>query len=227
MALFKSQVLTQASGSVGGLTYTRTGSGMVLRAKSMPVNPNTDNQQAIRSNFSTLTQMWMYDLDETERQSWIEYASNVSRKNKLGDTIFITGQNWFIRNNVVRLQCGLPLTRQINLAVFNVGPPPSKVTAVQDPGDDALTLNWTLSPTPTPVANVAMYLSRPHSSTVNFFKGPYLFDRVVASNTTTGQFASGRNWYTGQRIFVRLRALYADGRVSDSSDTSFVMEFDL
>ena len=49
---FTSQVYTQASGSVGGLTYSHNRSGMYTRARSTPTDPASTLQLERRSNFS-------------------------------------------------------------------------------------------------------------------------------------------------------------------------------
>ena len=38
----------QRSGSIGGATWSHNSSGAYIRARSIPVNPNTDRQNAVR-----------------------------------------------------------------------------------------------------------------------------------------------------------------------------------
>ena len=53
--LFKSAAFTQASGSVGGLTFAHNRGGMYTRARSIPVNPKT--QQTGRCREAQWSQM--------------------------------------------------------------------------------------------------------------------------------------------------------------------------
>jgi len=104
MALFKSQVLTQASGSVAGLTYSRGRSGLVLRNRTIPVNTQTARQSAVRNALTTLVIAWIETLTAAQRAAWELYAANVPVTNALGDSRNISGQNWFIAANTPRIQ---------------------------------------------------------------------------------------------------------------------------
>lgn len=104
MALFKSHVLTQASGSVAGLTYSRSRAGLVLRNRSTPVNRQTSRQLAVRNAITILVNTWTETLTQAQRNRWNVYAANVPITNRLGDQRTTTGQNWFIASNTPRIQ---------------------------------------------------------------------------------------------------------------------------
>jgi hypothetical protein len=59
------------SGSInkqaGGHTFTKNN---VVRRRVVPVNPKTEDQQAIRSAFSFLTTAWSETLTDPQRQAW-------------------------------------------------------------------------------------------------------------------------------------------------------------
>ena len=67
---FKSALVTQASGSVGGMTFSRNRYGMYTRAKGLPVNPNSEFQQAVRQIFSGLSSAWNGVLTSGQRSGW-------------------------------------------------------------------------------------------------------------------------------------------------------------
>jgi hypothetical protein len=222
MALFKSQNLTQASGSVGGLTFTRTPSGMVMRARSMPVNPRTALQQVVRNAFAQLAVRWVQTLTEDQRIGWADYGAAVTRRNKLGDQFHLSGLAEYQRANVPRVQAGLAI---IDTApgVFDSGEPldnfrlsqsittPFAVTALWGAIDDT-------------DANVLIYVSKPRNQSINFFKGPYQFNAVEAAEDTPTILTPNPTWVKGQVLFVRAQISYSDGRLSPDSNVRFVLE---
>ena len=221
MALFKSQVLTQASGSVGGLTYTRTPSGMVIRARSMPVNPSTNRQQIIRGAVSTLATYWVETMSDSERQGWIDYAANVTRRNKLGDQIHISGLNEFIRSNSIRLQTGNAMVVDAPTIYDTGAPMEGGVITQAETTPFAVTLTWTGAADPSTTA--VIYVSKPQNSTINFFKGPYQLQEAVGAGPGTATLTPGAGWVAGNKIFVRARLYYEDGRLSAATEYSFLL----
>lgn len=218
--LFKSQVLTQASGSVGGATYTRTASGMVMRGRAMPVNPNTGRQQVVRNAVSSLSQLWSSTLEPEERDSWTLYANNVMRPNKLGDMIKLSGISMFVRCNTPRVQAGLPVVTT-GPSVFSLGSAVSNLALTQDDEDPyLLDLSWTA---PGSARNVLIYLSRPISGAINFFRGPWMFTAKVLGTTSsfTGIYVDGMS--QGQQVRARVRVSYDDGRLSSPKEVGVVL----
>lgn len=222
MALFKSQLVTQASGSIGGATFTRTRSGMVLRARAMPVNPASQYQQAIRSAQSVISTDWQATLTDLQREGWENYAAQVSRKNKLGDTIYLTGQQMFVRCNVPRIQAGLAPVLD-GPTEFNLGDPISDFAArVEVDTVNSLVVDWTSI---AGSAQVLFYVSRPMATTRNFFKGPYRFNVNAPGDEGTFTLETNRlpqPIATGNKVVVRARVSYADGRLSDAVTTTFI-----
>jgi len=104
---FKSAIVTQASGSIGGLTAAHNKGGMYLRSRATPVNPQTAAQVAIRNAMSQLTTAWQETLTAAQRDAWRTYAENVLLPDKLGEPRNIGGIGMYIRSNVPRLQAGL------------------------------------------------------------------------------------------------------------------------
>lgn len=225
MAIFKSQVLTQASGSVGGMTYTRTSSGMTLRARSMPVNPSTSRQQVVRNAMSELTTAWVETLTEPQRIGWADYARNVSVRNKLGDAIHLSGISMYIRCNTPRLQVreyapSEGIGRLDNApTIFDTGEP--LIAGVVSQG--ALTpftveLGWS-NPAGAVGDVVVVYVSKPQNQSVNFFRGPYQYNALALLDIETAvDLIPNPTWIAGQVIHVRARILYADGRLSPATE---------
>jgi hypothetical protein len=218
--LFKSQVYTQASGSIGGVTYSHNRGGLYTRGRSIPVNPNSNEQQTVRAAFGSLAQRWNNIVTQAQRDAWENYAALTPVTNRLGDELILSGQQMYIRCNTVRVQAGV--------AEVDAGP-----TA---PGNTALTL-ITLSPVVTSFdvnytntdpwaittgGGLNIQTSRGQSPTINYFKGPFRFKEAALGNTATpptspvnmSEDAFGGAHVIGQRSYVRARAFESDGRIS-------------
>lgn len=194
MALFKSQVLTQASGSVGGLTYSHARGGMYMRARSVPVNPQTQRQVNVRVALAMYSQMWLSALTQTQRDAWEVYAANVPVKNRVGDTIFLSGQNQFIRSNVPRAQATTELLLVPSLNAILDAPttfdlPTIGITVVgsltASTEDLVIAIGAGQSWINDEQNALLIYMGRPRNATRNFFKGPYRLAAVIRGDAGT------------------------------------------
>jgi len=95
--------ITQMSGSIAGNTFARNRYGNYVRSRTKPVNPNSAAQTRIRDIIAYLTHVWADIITTQQRADWGVYASNVNMKNKLGETINLSGFNHYIRSNSCRL----------------------------------------------------------------------------------------------------------------------------
>jgi len=108
MALFKpGPAIADIRGKVGGTVFSRNRYGNYMRNLTVPVNPNSQRQQAVRNIMAFLVNAWAQVLTANQRAQWAVYAANVNFTNKLGETITLTGFNHFIRSNVAAQNCGL------------------------------------------------------------------------------------------------------------------------
>lgn len=180
----------------------------------------------MRTIMSQLAQAWQEELTEAERETWITYANAVTVRNKLGDTIKLTGQNWFIRNNSVWMQMSQEYDTSITNVKLDIGPPPGAISFVytEEEGENPATLvaNWSI-PTSFPSPRVGIWISRPKSPTVNYYKGPYQYLRYNQSTSTSGPIIPPYGWEEGEKIFFRFRARYTDGRLSDAVEIGYTL----
>jgi len=218
--LFKSQVLTQASGSVGGLTYSHNRAGMYTRARSIPTNPQSQYQQASREALATLSQAWSQTLTPTQRAGWAAYAAAVSKTGILGDPIFITGFNWYVA-------CNAPRLRQL-FARIDAPPTDFTLTSLTGPtlaaeeGDAFTTLAFDNGDEWATTSGGYLFISvaRALSQTINFFKGPFRALSFVAGDETPPTSPATVPTFDsvpvvpGLKYFVRCIASAADGRLS-------------
>jgi len=99
--IFKSQNLTQASGSVGGLSYTHGKTGMIMRARSKPIVPSANRATAAAAEFAQAMARWRTTLTPAQRDRWQLYARNVATANSLGDERYVRGSNWFLARQLL------------------------------------------------------------------------------------------------------------------------------
>jgi len=186
------QVYTQVSGSIGGITYAHAKGGtMYSRARAIPVNPATANQTLVRNAMTVLANAWGSLLTGPQRDSWDMYALNVPVTNPLGDSILLSGQNWFVGSNVLALQgqaklgAGLALA-QTGPVTFNRGDftLPTAVTYNVAAG---LSLSFTNTDDWANEDEAAMLVFQglPRSQSTKFFKGPWRLVGAIEGDSIT------------------------------------------
>jgi hypothetical protein len=216
---FKSQVYTQASGSIGGLTYSHNKGGMYTRARAIPTNPATAQQIAIRDLMAALTSAWNNTLTQPQRDVWADYAANVPRIDTLGDSRILTPLNWYIACNTARLQAGLSRI-DVGPSIFNMALLTTPTVGAITASSDIVSIGFTnTDPWATAIGGALLvYTSRPVSPSLTFFKGPYRYafriNGAVSPPTTPQTGSLAFPVVAAQKIFVQLVAVNADGRIS-------------
>lgn len=222
---FTSQIVTGASGSIGGTTFSRNRFGMYQRAKGTPVNPNTSRQNVVRADFANAVQSWTL-LTEAQRQGWVEYAQNTPTTDALGQSITLTGQQMYVRQFTLRSSFGAPPVT-VAPVIFNRGETVSDITAAGMIDDD-LVMTFALSQQASADGELALYVGRPQNASRRFYKGPYQlaafasFSGAATTVNMTRDTTDEAAWFSqtvpaiGMHLPVRTRIAYADGRVSTS-----------
>lgn len=216
---FNSLVYGAVSGSVGGLTYSHNQGGMYTRARAIPTNPNTSQQQALRNAMGALTTAWLTTLTALQRTGWATFAANVPLIDSLGQSRSIPPLAWYLKANSIRLQSGLtridaPPTIY-ELATLTL--PVPTIVAAGTTSSLAFT-NTDLWATEVGGA-LLVYASRPQNATKNFFNGPYRYAGRVngavspptSPSVITLPFSIGP---AGSKMFFKFVAVRADGRPS-------------
>jgi len=231
MALFKSQMATQISGSVGGITYTRTRSGMVQRARAVPVQPNSAAQVEVRAALTDLVTRWIDTLTPAERAAWKLYGLNVPVTNPLGDSIQNSGQNWYVGCNTPRRQAETKLsvnTPRVDAAptIFDRGEfSTPTVTAISAASGIAMAFTNGDEWANEDEAALLVYMGQPKNPSRNFFKGPWRLvgsvegdgstpptSPVVISAATCASL--GYTIAAANNIWIAVAVTRADGRLS-------------
>ena len=221
--LFKSPVYSQASGSIAGITYSRNRGGMYARARAIPTDPASVFQLANRNNMTTLVSDWTETLTPTQRAAWKTYGDNVAMTNRLGETVFLTGQQHYVRSNLPRLQIGFPRVDDAP-TIFDLGQHTiPTVTFAYDTPSVVIAFEETDVWCDEDATALIIFASREQNPSVNFFQGPYrlagTIDGDSVSPPTSPQIiASPFAYNAGNAAFVRARLTRADGRLSANID---------
>lgn len=223
MALMKGTIATAISGSIGGITFSHNRAGQYMRNRATPVNPNTVFQQEVRSIMGALSAHWGETLTAQQRAEWDLYAFNVPKINRVGDPINVGGIGMFQRTNVVALQTGAGGGGIISQAptIFNLGayttPEITAITAASE--IITITFDNTDDWANEDDSDMCIFVSRPMSPAINYFKGPYRFAGLIEGDATTpptspANITSPFAIAVGQKVFLRAAVLRADGRYS-------------
>lgn len=216
--LFTSPVYSQASGSIAGITYSHNRGGMYTRARVTPTDPSSQRQQAVRAAMGVLAPYWGETLTQDQRDAWDLYGANVAWQNPLGETIFLTGQQHFLRCNIPHVQLGAPPEPDAPI-IFDLGtftaPTIHEAKAVNtisiaftDTDDWANTVG----------AYLAIYCGKAVGPGRTFYRGPWRLAGAIGGAdpppATPGLYDCQWPWSIDNICWVQCRIRQADGRLS-------------
>ncbi len=94
-----------ASGSYQNLTFSRNRYGQYVRGRSIPVNPSSSFQAAVRARMATNAAAWRL-LTASQRTAWADFGVNISRTDSLGQSYTLNGFGAYCMVNNNRLAAG-------------------------------------------------------------------------------------------------------------------------
>ncbi len=210
----------QMTGSIAGTTFAKNRYGNYGRARTKPVNPNTDRQVTIRTAMAFLTDRWAQTLTDAQRIAWNLYGSNVAMKNRLGEVINLSGFNHYLRSNIARQADGITII-DAGPVIFELpAHDPLFAVAISEATQQITTtysvdMDWSTEDG----AHMFCYQGMPQNPQRNFFAGPWRRYQVIAGvdpgppvspAVNAVQFAVAE----GQREWAYGRISRADGRIS-------------
>lgn len=216
----------QRSGSIGATVHSHNRFGQYIRSRSVPVNPNTTRQVAIRNATRSIAIAWQNTLTQAQRDAWNVYGANVSWTNKLGDAVNLTGLNHYIRSNAESVALGFgridvaPVIFTLAAAELVLG-----CTASEATQQLSITFDDTAFWASEAGSFQHFYMGIPQNSGIGFFGGPYKYVASVAgvSPAVSPKLATAPFPFAeGQRIWLRSRIMRADGRLSEFAEFNFL-----
>lgn len=212
--------IVQMSGSIAGQTFARNASANYVRARTKPVNPNTQRQQAVRSALTLLSDRWAQTLTAAQRAAWDLYGANVNMLNALGESINLSGYNHYLRSNSWLARLGGTIVDN-GPVIFELPAtdPGFNITASEATQQITWGYNAALDWADETDAWLLVYQGQPQNAQRNFFAGPWRLCSQLqgvtgappASPLITGVvFAIAEL----QHLWGYARILRADGRLS-------------
>lgn len=209
------------SGKIGNWIFSHNKGGAYIRSRGFPVNPNTDLQVVVKAAMAFLTARWSQTLTAGQRTAWNLYASSVSMTNRIGDAVFHSGFNHYIRSNMIRKQIGDPIIDD-GPVIFEIPAqdPTFAITASEATQDISFAFDITMDWAVENGSLLYLFEGSPQNPQINFFNGPWRSaDRVggadpgpvVSPSDQPSQFGIAEL----QHIWGYARISRADGRLSE------------
>lgn len=200
--------IADARGSIGGTTFSRNGSGPLIRQRTAGVQPRSTNQHVYRSRASDLAKRFSASLTDAQRASWRSFAQSNPTLNRFGNTLVLSAIAMYTKlNSIILLANGLviddpppslsvssPTALSISAAS---GSPGSISVTITDPSvtADELAFVWVTSALPSGRSFVSTELRYTHSPNADGLPHDITFYwSQIFGNTPTAP---------GQKIFVR------------------------
>lgn len=213
--------IIQLSGSIAGNVFARNKSGNYVRARTKPVNPQSPRQEAARTALSELVEHWHSVITSQQRGLWENYAAKVGMKNKLGETIHLSGFNHFVRANSVRLKVGGEIYPS-GPTTLSLAPQDSDLTVTEE-AIAAQTFTFTFDNTNWGAAEenkkaMLLYMGKPQLVSVQTYHGPFRYmDHVDVTEGAagTGDYVAPYSFAAGQKVWFRARMHLEGARTSN------------
>lgn len=100
-------VITDSRGSIDGVTFSKNRGGSFTRKRTVPTRKQTSYNSTVRATHATLSKRWSSTLTAAQRTGWGTLANANPVTDVFGNTRYLSGYQFYIRVNQVRLQCGL------------------------------------------------------------------------------------------------------------------------
>lgn len=197
------------SGSLAGETSSRNRFGQYVRNRSVPVNPNTVAQGAVRARLSNNAAAWRA-LTDAQRAGWTSLGLDIQRTDSLGQVYSLTGFQAYCLVNNNKLAAGDAIVSSAPLLVD----PGTLLTATVTLTSAAFSIAYTTTPL---AAGVRLFVfTSPQRSAGRNFEGDYRLISVTAAaaaspaNVLTPYTNRLGAPVTGMKVFMSL-VLYQAG----------------
>lgn len=213
--------VVQMSGSIAGDTFARNRYGNYARARTKPTNPNTARQQSVRAAIAFLVARWSETLTSAQRTAWNLYAASVNMKNRLGETILLSGFNHYVRSNTINKMTGNVIV-DAGPVIFELPAKDPTLAITASEATQQISTAFDVAMAWAVEAGGLMYLfqGQPQNAQREFFGGPWRYlDTIVgidpggpaSPRLSAVQFAIAE----GQHQWLYARIKRADGRLSE------------
>ena len=210
-------LIADGRGSVGGMTVTRSKAGPIARTRISPINKRSLLQQNRRAALSTWASYWATTLTQLQRTGWDNWAAMSPTTNKLGDTIYVTGFNAFVRTNAMLQLIGEAVQAAAPAEYGQAGTPTFTIVAEDD---KVIEISEPTAPFDKDVDKcfMAWFCSRPYSAGRSAVPTAFQYIGLVEGDSVTAPSfpdAQASPWpqAVDQRVFVKGVLIDVYGRV--------------
>lgn len=198
-------IVSEIRNKIAATVFSKNAAGAMIRNRVTPINPSSVKQTLRRQQLSSLASGWR-GLTQAQRDAWNAASPSFPVQDNLGQTIFLTGEQLYIRSNANALLIGA--------AAITAAPAPVSFDTLALSGLTATDLDvTTLSFTPTVPTGYAMVVrATPAVSAGKEFvsKSQFRFLKSIAAAQTSPQVLSAEYLAlygslagkAGQKIFM-------------------------
>jgi len=208
----------QIKGSIGSQTYQAGPYGQIIRSRTVPVNPNTPAQAAVRFAMQFYAQEWNDVLTAAQRANWAAYAVATPLTNRFGELVNVGGRQMYLRSALAATTGGLiPVADAPSLP----GIPAIPLVTYNFSAASGVTVT-TVSPAVPAGSAITIFAGVPVNPSRNYYSGPWRAVSTITSSTTfplTIIFPAPI--VLGQRYMLRWRVTDNQGRVSNYTQDTF------
>ena len=108
-----SPIVTEISGSIGGVTIQRNKFGVTLRQKPLPANPASVGQYNVRKNIVIIQKAWQA-LTDAQRLQWNRFSDFSGVGIKRDRSVKMSGHSLYLKYQMLRLLMDRPLLTTIS-----------------------------------------------------------------------------------------------------------------
>ncbi len=173
------------SGNLGSINFASTSAGFVARTRPAHTNKKTQKQLFRQARYALFVTQWRA-LSSNNKQSWNTQAAQVPFTNRLGQTFYLSGFQYFM---TTRLDFEFDVTDADPFPLEPIHPsPPTSMTAdFTEGGPMDITL---VLPPGTPILSARLYVSRTMSVHVPASFRSWTYAEALTYTTLTLE----RNW---------------------------------
>lgn len=190
-----------SSGSVQNLTFSRNRFGQYVRGRSIPVNPNSTFQVAVRTRMAANAVSWRL-LTASQRAAWSDIGAQISRTDALGQSYTLNGFEAYCSVNNNRVAAGDAVIS--DPLIYSVPVPLATITLTLTSG--SFSAAYTV--TPQPAGTRVFWYIGPQRTAGRSFEGDTRLINVTAAaaasptNLLAAYTARFGAPITGNRIFL-------------------------
>ena len=226
MRVLFSTVVAAASGRIGGMVFSRNGSGPFVKTLALPRRQPTSTQSGARALWNSVAHSWRDTLATTDKTAWDAYALTIAFQNPFGQQDIVNGYAAFMRTNILLARNFQPL-QELPPGAPGHGQPvvlfstfwSATVVSNEIQFQEAAFTNWSRT---TDNDALYLYISPQYSPGTNVPPGTFSRLGIITGNTATPpifplNFPYPRGTLqTGNKVFLRIVRLSPDGAVSKS-----------